>query len=246
MYSDDLAYIHDVGFGEFSASAAPGLLEILKRSGISRGLVVDLGCGSGIWARALCDAGYNVLGVDVSRAMINLARRRAPRGTFHVESFFDADLPACEAVTSLGECFNYLSDGTNSPGRLRRLFRRVYKALRPGGVFVFDVAEPGRGGGPRLRHSEGADWAVLAEVDEDSRGHLLTRRITTFREKGKLYWRDHEVHRLRLYRRSAIAGELRRIGFKVRILNGYGCYRLPEKCIAFLAIRGQTDARAFI
>ena len=79
-YGEDLAYIHDVGFGHFAKTATPGLLEMLRQTGGSRGLVVDLGCGSGVWARALCDAGYDVLGVDQSPAMIAIARNRAHQG----------------------------------------------------------------------------------------------------------------------------------------------------------------------
>ncbi|MFY9574661.1 MAG: class I SAM-dependent methyltransferase, partial [Blastocatellia bacterium] len=61
-YKDDLAYIHDTGFGDFARTAAPGLLEILRTNRIVTGLVVDLGCGSGLWAQALSRAGYEVLG----------------------------------------------------------------------------------------------------------------------------------------------------------------------------------------
>jgi hypothetical protein len=50
-YREDLAYIHDVGFGDFALGSAPGILRILARNGIREGLVVDLGCGSGLWAR---------------------------------------------------------------------------------------------------------------------------------------------------------------------------------------------------
>ena len=52
-YREDLAYIHDVGFGEFALNAVPGLLTLLKKSGVPNGLVLDLGCGSGLWARDL-------------------------------------------------------------------------------------------------------------------------------------------------------------------------------------------------
>jgi 2-polyprenyl-3-methyl-5-hydroxy-6-metoxy-1,4-benzoquinol methylase len=61
-YQNDLAYIHDTGFGEFARGSAPGLLQLFQQNGIIEGLVVDLGCGSGIWARALADAGYEVVG----------------------------------------------------------------------------------------------------------------------------------------------------------------------------------------
>src|SRR5262245_7905127 len=69
-YGDDLAYIHDAGFGELARNAAPFLVEALRRRGICDGLVIDLGCGSGLLARGLSEAGYDVLGIDISSAMI--------------------------------------------------------------------------------------------------------------------------------------------------------------------------------
>jgi SAM-dependent methyltransferase len=234
-YKDDLAYIHDVGFGDFANNSAPGLLHILRQNKITTGLVVDLGCGSGIWARELSDAGYDVLGIDISPAMIELARKRVPRGEFRVESLLRARLPECDAVTSLGECLNYLFDRGNTIGQLRRLFGRIYAALKPGGVFVFDIAEPGRGKGPRQKHREGKDWAVLVEVDEDPRTNLLTRRITSFRKIGDLYKRDEETHRLRLYKKSEIANQLRETGFRVKTISGYGRQPMIEGCVGFVA-----------
>jgi SAM-dependent methyltransferase len=234
-YKDDLAYIHDRGFGDFAKNSAPGLLMMLRQAEIATGLVVDLGCGSGLWARELVDAGYDVLGIDISSAMIDIARRRVPQGEFHVASLLEAKLPACDAVTSLGECFNYLFDKSNSIRQLRRLFRRIYTALKPGGLLIFDIAEPGRGKGPRQRHKQGDDWAVIVEVDEDRSTDRLTRRITSFRRVGELYARDEEVHRLQLYSRSEVANELRAAGFRVRTVRAYGEQTMIEGCVGFVA-----------
>ncbi len=99
-YQEDLAYIHDVGFNFHARGAAQALLQIFRRHGITQGLVVDLGCGSGIWAAELVSAGYNVLGVDQSESMIRLARKKAPRAKFIRLSYLDVPLPACEAVTN--------------------------------------------------------------------------------------------------------------------------------------------------
>src|SRR5262245_9847041 len=109
-YRDDLAYIHDAGFGSVARAAAEVLCEALKRQLAIRGTVVDLGCGSGILAEAVADAGYDILGVDLSESMVALARQRVPRGRFRVESLLNADFPRCVAVASVGECFNYLFD----------------------------------------------------------------------------------------------------------------------------------------
>ena len=233
-YSSDLAYIHDVGFGDFAKNSAPGLLQILQNSGIASGLVVDLGCGSGIWASELSRAGYDVLGIDLSPAMIEIARKRAPKAEFRVGSLLKVEVPVCDAVTSLGECLNYLFDEINSIDQLRNLFRRIYSALKPGGVFVFDIAEPGRGKGPRQKHRAGLDWAVIVEVEEDEAANRLTRRIITFRKIGNLYRRDEELHQLQLYNRGEVARELREAGFQVRTLHAYGEQVLPEGCIAFV------------
>ncbi len=234
-YKDDLAYIHDVGFGDFAKNSAPRLLELLRQNGITNGLVVDLGCGSGLWARELSQAGYDILGIDISPAMIELARERVPRGEFRVASLLKTDLPRCVAVTSLGECLSYLFDESNSIRELRPLFHRVYDALKPGGVFVFDVAEPGRRKGPRQKHFEGPDWAVLMEVEEDTRTNRVRRGITLFRKIGELYRRDQEVHRLQLYKRSDVAKELRRVGFRVRTLRAYGDQAMIKGCVGFIA-----------
>src|SRR6186713_1584078 len=106
-YRDDLSYIHHVGFGGLAGGAAPGLLRLLREAGIQEGLVVDLGCGSGLWARELTEAGYEALGIDSSAAMIELARSVAPLARFVQASLFDAELPRCDAVTALGEPFSY-------------------------------------------------------------------------------------------------------------------------------------------
>jgi SAM-dependent methyltransferase len=236
-YAEDLAYIHDVGYGGFSTAAAPGLLDILRRSGIMEGLVVDLGCGSGLWARELHQAGYDVLGVDFSASMIALARKRVPTAQFRHASFLNVRLPRCAAVTSIGECFNYLFDKQNSTKELGRLFRRIFEALHPGGILVFDILEPGqvREKVPRRSHREGKDWAVLVQVEEVPAKGLLTRRITSFRKCGELYRRCEEVHRVRLYRSVALATELSRIGFRVRRMRGYGSFRFARRHVALLA-----------
>lgn len=228
-YAEDLAYIHDVGFGDFARAAAPGVLEILRRAGVTGGLVVDLGCGSGIWARQLVDAGYDVLGIDISAALVERARERVPEGKFLRASFFDAELPPANAVTSLGECLGYLFDESHGEEALARLFERVHRSLAPGGVFVFDVLLTGYATErPRRSFAEGEDWAVLVENEEDAERRELTRHITSFRQVGDLYRRAEEVHRLRLFDEKELAAALGHAGFRVRTLRSYGRYRFAR------------------
>jgi SAM-dependent methyltransferase len=223
FYGHDLAYVHDAAFGELARGAARTLLRQLARAGIERGLVVDLGAGSGITAAMVTDAGYEVLGVELSDDMVEIAQRRAPAARFIQASLLDADLPTSVAVTAIGECLNYAADQRVGREQLAQLFGRVHRALRPGGMFLLDVAEPGRERRtPRRAWSEGPDWLLCLEATEESDPPLLRRRITTFRESAGAWRRSDELHSLRLYPREDVLGDLAGAGFRSRLLASYG------------------------
>lgn len=236
-YREDLAYIHDVGFGDFARTAAPGLLAILRQKGIGTGLVVDLGCGSGIWAQELRKNGYDVVGIDLSAAMIEIARERVPEAKFIRGSFLQTQLPRCHAITAVGECFNYLFDRQNNPQSLNRFFERVFAVLHAGGLFIFDIIGPEcePRSRPQQRFLEGPDWAILLRVEMNAKKEELMRRIVSFRKVDGFYRRDEETHRLQLLRASDIAVDLRRIGYRVRFIRGYGEHRFRKGHVGLVA-----------
>ncbi len=243
-YADDLAYVHHTGFADLARGAARFVVEeLLPRAGITEGTVVDLGCGSGIVLRALQDAGYRAAGVDLSPAMVALAKKAAPRAKLVCASLYDVDLRAlapggCAAVLAVGEPLSY-GDEPLAP-----LFRRVRAALADGGVFTFDVIVDGPGP-PLTRRAwmAGADWACLVDTVEDARRTSLSRDITTFRaarstapagRRTTLYERAREVHHVRVLRRRDVERMLRAAGFRVRVLTRYGAHPLAVRRRAFL------------
>lgn len=237
-YTPDLAYIHDVGFRDYALKSAPGILAILKHRHLFTGLIVDLGCGSGLSAQVLHQAGYQVLGIDISEAMIAIAKTRAPTVEFRIESFFTADIPSCAAVISIGECLSYLFD-QDAHQSLDSLLQRIYDALSPGGVLIFDVVTPGQVSADAIAKSftEGPDWIVLVEKHEDRTQQILTRRIITLRRIGDLYRRTEEVHRQRLFNPTVLTEILSQIGFRVETMDRYGAFSLPPARVAFVAYK---------
>lgn len=229
-YRTDLAWIHHTGFSEFARQASAGVVDSLHAHGIHEGLIVDIGCGSGILARALTDAGYAVLGIDASPAMIELARITAPAARFEISSFDKATLPPCAAITAMGEVLNYAT-----LDHVRTFIHHADQALTPGGLLLFDIAE--RGGYPPHdeRRIGGDEWSVITIKDSD--GRQLTRRILTFRQIDGVTRRDEEVHVLELYEREELLAMLRERGFRVRVRRSYGSYRLPKGHAVYVATR---------
>lgn len=240
-YQADVAFIHDAAFGDWAQQAAHAIVAKLQHAGITSGLVIDLGCGSGIAAEALTEAGYSVFGVDQSASMLELARRRVPTAEFVRASVLDIPLPECRSIMAIGEVFNYSFDERVDEHTLAAVFARCFAALAPGGLFVFDVACSGRmpeGRSAGFKRTD--DWVILHEAVEE--GYSLTREITTFRRKGAAFERSDEIHRLNLYVPSRISSALISAGFDVEVSDRFGATRFAQGHAVFTAAKRQRGS----
>ena len=256
FYAEELAEVHDEGFGAVVRAAAPWILARLatvQPDGVARNeerdtvqaersrgrqaaqprasrppsrgrrpLIVELGCGGGRLAQALSRRGFDVHGIDASRAFIRLARRRVPSAKFTAGKLPRVAIPHCHAVLAVGEVVNYLT----SLRDLGELLRRVHHALVPGGVFIFDGTLPLPRATTRQRCLLSERWVVIADISE--RGALLERRITTFSRRGRAWRRSTELHRQRLLTVAQWRTLLRRAGFAVEVSRGYGQHLNPR------------------
>jgi tRNA (cmo5U34)-methyltransferase len=129
-------------------------------------LIVDLGIGTGGLA-SRCLAAFpsaRVSGVDEDAAMLACARARlGPRlQTTLLGSFERAALPRCDAVVA-----SLALHHIPTPSRRLRLFRRVHRALRPGGALVSADCYPESN--PRLAAADRAAWLAYLEASYSPR-----------------------------------------------------------------------------
>ncbi|MEZ8219072.1 Methyltransferase domain-containing protein [Candidatus Fervidibacteria bacterium JGI MDM2 SSWTFF-3-K9] len=106
--------------------------------------VLELACGTGTIALEFALRGCEVVGVDISPGMVQVAREKAKKlgltkkTRFYVQDISELDLPD-EATFDLALCLfdslNYITD----PDRLSQVFVRTLPHIRPGGYFVFDL-----------------------------------------------------------------------------------------------------------
>lgn len=237
FYGPDLSYIHHAGFGSFAEQAAPWILETLCKAGFQSGLIVDLACGSGIWAARATAVGFGVVGIDASPAMIDLARAHAPAATFLVASAHAVEIPPCVAVTALGEGITYLPEGADQLD-LASLLSRAADALAPGGLLLFDVIERRPEAPMRYQSSrEGPDWAVAVDVREDPTRSVLERTIRVRRGIGSNARHSVETHRLLTFDLREIVQMVQFSGFDVTCTRAYGRLALPPQRIGIIAYR---------
>lgn len=102
----------------------------------------DVGCGNGYFTRALCRAGYEVLGVDISPEALNTAITLSRSEGVQAE-FLCGDITKLRLggkvsfITAVNDCLNYVPRE-----KLAETFKRVNKNLKNGGLFLFDISSP--------------------------------------------------------------------------------------------------------
>lgn len=111
----------------------------LRQHGITDGLVLELGCGTGSMTELLAGQGYDMIGIDLSEEMLNLAiAKREQSG--HDILYLNQDMREFElygtvrAVVSVCDSINYLLREKD----IVACFRLVNNYLDPGGIFLFD------------------------------------------------------------------------------------------------------------
>ncbi len=120
-------------------SGAEYLHGLLKEYGINDGLVLDLGCGTGTMTELLADLGYDMIGVDNSADMLEIALEKKVESG-HDILYLQQDMREFElygtvrAIISICDSVNYITE----PDELRRVFFWVNNYLDTDGVFIFD------------------------------------------------------------------------------------------------------------
>ena len=119
-------------------------------------IILDVGCGPGIFSRALEALGLHVIGVDFSERMIGIARRNSPRGNFFI---MDARSIGIMNVHFDGIFANALLLHF-SKKEIREMLYILRENLRPGGYAYFGVKErkPGQAE-EEVKHEEDYGYA---------------------------------------------------------------------------------------
>lgn len=169
-----------------------------------KNLVVDLGCGTGKLTEILADRGYDVMGIDLSEEMLNMAlERRDSLG--HRTMYLCQDMREFElygnagTFISVGDSINYLL----SEEDIEKLFRRVQLFLFPRGIFVFDFKTLHLYRdviGDRTIAEDREDCSFIWDNWFDEHTGINEYDLSLFiRDSGNMFRKYEEIHRQRGY-----------------------------------------------
>ena len=191
-------------------------MEILTREGLRPRTAADLACGTGSVALILAEMGLRVTAVDMSEEMLTVAAQKA-QGLDHPPTFVcqplqELRLPrAVDLAVCALDSLDYITD----PEDCRRAIHRIYKALNPGGCFIFDVNTP-----DKLRAMDGQIF--LDEDDDvycvwrgefDENTNICSYGMDLFQRQADVWLRSFEEHREYAYTEAQLVGYLKEAGF---------------------------------
>lgn len=218
--TNDVDYLATVGFYD----------EILRREKITPRSVADLACGTGSVAAIYAQRGLRVVGVDISEEMLTMAQQK----TSHMEN---APWFVCQPLqelrlsraVDLAVCALDSLDYITDPRDCALAIRRIYKALNPGGIFIFDVNTP-----EKLRAMDGQ---VFVDEDDDvycvwrgefdEQTNICSYGMDLFQRRGEGWVRSFEEHREYAYSAEQLVGYLKDAGFSRISVYGDRSFREP-------------------
>ena len=182
----------------------------LKEYGVKDGLVLELGCGTGSMTELLAEKGYDMIGVDNSEDMLEIAmEKRIESGhdiLYLLQNMQEFELyGTVRAIVSVCDCVNYVTE----KNELQEVFRLVNNYLDPQGIFIFDF-------NTEYKYREVLGDQTIAEAREDCSFiwdnyyyeeerineydlNLFIREDAESETEGDLYRRFRETHFQRAY-----------------------------------------------
>lgn len=130
MFMDNIPYEE---WGEY-------LYSLLKEYGVDNGIIADLGCGTGNITQYLAAIGYDMIGIDYSDEMLNIAMEKRDENGYDI-LYLNQDMREFElygtvsGIVSICDSMNYIIEEEE----LLEVFKLVNNYLDIGGVFIFDM-----------------------------------------------------------------------------------------------------------
>lgn len=227
------------------------LHDIMEEYNIHEGTILELGCGTGNMTELLASKGYDMIGVDNSEDMLELAMEKRLKSG-HDILYLLQDMQSFElfgtvkAVISVCDSINYVTD----EAELKEVFRLVNNYLDPSGIFLFDFNTQYKYEhvlGSRTFAESRDECSFIWDNYYDADSRVNEYELTLFiqeEDQEELYRRYQESHYQRGYTSEEIKALIEQAGME--FLAAYDAYTqepakaCSERILAVAKERGKT------
>lgn len=209
------------------------LVGLLKEHGVSEGLLLDMGCGTGNVTERLASYGYDMIGIDNSEEMLMEARDKMLESGRDI-LYLLQDMRSFElygtvaAAVSICDSMNYILEMED----LQEVFRLVNNYLDPGGVFIFDFNTPYKyreviGNQVIAENREDCSFIWENSFDEDEQINIYD--LTLFiREDEELFRRYQETHYQKAWKTDDLIQAAESAGMKFLAVYDAFTHNIPR------------------
>lgn len=219
----------------------------LKQDQITDGILLDLGCGTGSMTELLAKQGYDMIGVDLSDSMLDIAMEKRAQSGQNI-LYLQQDMREFElygtvaAVVCVCDSLNYLLEEED----LAEVFSLVHNYLDQNGVFIFDMNTIHKyrdliGDATICENREEGSFIWENYFDEESSINEYALTLFVKQENG-LFARFEEFHYQRAYELQRVAALLEQAGLTLKAVCAEGTTNpADENCerAYFVAVRTQ-------
>ncbi|MDN4607079.1 class I SAM-dependent DNA methyltransferase [Sporosarcina highlanderae] len=215
----NFAHVYDELMSDIPYDSYVELLS-LPLNGLKERKIIDIGCGTGLLSVKLAKAGAEVTGIDLSKDMLSVAKKRAGDLSTEIE-FVEQPMqeiegaPEYDAAVIAIDSLNYLPDRES----VLQTFKGVHSVLKNGGLLMFDVHSIFKTDvifmeGPFTFDNDRI--AYIWETEEGDAEHSVYSELAFFvKEENGLYRRFDESHQQRTFHVNEYVDLLREANFTI-------------------------------
>lgn len=206
-------------------------LEIFKKFNINPSLILDLGCGTGDITYLFAKDNYDMIGVDISFDMLNIAKENNSHKNI---LYLNQDMREFElygtvdVIYSSLDCLNYITDKRD----LKKVFKLCHNYLNPSGLFIFDVNTEYKYENilDKNTYVYDNDSAYLVWQSEyEKRNKICTFFLDMFYKNENNYERFYEEQEQRAYNKDELTKIAKNSGFEVLGIYDNLSFKNPRK-----------------
>ena len=205
---------------EFSEKMAKLTLELMAPMGdIDCKHIIDIACGVGAACFYFAKLGYQVSGVDISKDMLDAAKRSLARQNCHIDWFQQDMRELCipkkaELITCMYDSLNFMLN----PQELTTVFQKVFNLLNPKGVFIFDMytilgLSMHWGEGIEEIHTNETEHFIASNTSWDADTRMAVKTLYGFSQSDEVWHRWEERHQMHAFSLEEIKESLIKSGF---------------------------------